>query len=211
MNFEINQLKPIADGIVQLLHPHAEAVIHDLRSGKIAYIANPISGRAEGDPSLIEPQLNASYKNEYVIGPYEKAGARGQRISSITSVLRDKEDTPIFLICINLDFSYLESALDTLESFIRPHVAITRPDSLFLRDWRESIKIELRTFVLQTGCSIEKLDAKHRLELVYRLYNRGLFSAKKAADQVAEMIGVSRATIYNDLGRLNDNGSKLST
>ena len=146
INLEIEQLKPIADGIVQLLHPHVEVVIHNLRNGEIAYIANPTSGRAEGDPSLIEPQLAYSYKNEDVIGPYEKAGSRGQRISSITSVVRDKKNTPVYLVCINLDFSHLESALNSLETFIRPQVAVTRPDSLFLRDWRESIKIEIRTF-----------------------------------------------------------------
>ena len=206
MNYDITQLKSIADGIALLLNPHAEVVVHDLKSDAIAYIANPTSGRAAGEPSLIEPHMSASLKDEDVIGPYEKAGDRGQRISAITSVVRDHMGKATYLVCINLDYAPLESALDALESFIRPRVAVTRPDALFLRDWREAIKFEARAFVLQTGCSLEKLSAPHRLELVSRLYDRGLFSAKKAAEQVAGMLGVSRATIYNDLAKLNKNG-----
>ena len=205
MKYNSAQLKPIADAMALLLNPHAEVVIHDLKSEKIAYIANPTSGRTKGEPSLIEPHLSVSLKNEDVIGPYEKAGDRGQRISAITSVVRDEKGKAIFLICINLDYTPLESALDALESFIRPQIAVTRPDALFLRDWREAIKFESRAFMLQTGCSLEKLNADHRLELVSRLYSRGLFSAKKSAEQVAGMLGVSRATIYNDLAKLNKN------
>lgn len=205
---KIENLKSIADGISMLLTPHTEVVIHDMETGKIAYLANPLSGRSVGDASLIDPELAYNMTMEDVIGPYEKAGARGQRISSITVVIRDDGGSPLFLVCINLDFSSLESALDILESFIRPRIAISRPDILFMRDWRESIKIELRAFLLQTGITLDSLTPEYRQELVSRFNSRGLFAAKKATDQVAEMLGVSRATIYNDLAKLNRKNRK---
>ena len=201
---DLKNLRAIADGIVALLTPHAEVVVHDIKRGKIAYIANSSSGRSVGDPSLNGPELEYSIKTENIIGPYEKAGTRGQRITSITSVIRDKADNPIFMMCTNLDFSALETAMDTLDFFIRSKTTTTRPESLFQRDWREAITLELRAFLLQTGINYDQITARHRLEFISRLKSRGLFAAKKSADYIAHTLNVSRATIYNDLAKLND-------
>ncbi len=40
--------RPIAQAIAALLHPHAEVVIHDLRSGRIVDIWNAFSHRKAG-------------------------------------------------------------------------------------------------------------------------------------------------------------------
>ena len=45
--------RPIAQAIAARLHPHAEVVIHDLRSGHIVDIWNAFSHRKPGDESLL--------------------------------------------------------------------------------------------------------------------------------------------------------------
>ena len=45
---------PTAQAISQLLHPHGEVVIHDLKTGTIAAIYNPFSKRKVGDDSSLE-------------------------------------------------------------------------------------------------------------------------------------------------------------
>ena len=45
--------RPIAQAIAALLHPHAEVVIHDLRSGRIVDLWNAFSHRQAGDESLL--------------------------------------------------------------------------------------------------------------------------------------------------------------
>ncbi|NOQ18860.1 MAG: hypothetical protein GQ571_02700, partial [Desulfobacterales bacterium] len=90
----------IADAIATLLHPHAEVVIHDIGGDAIFYITNPYSGREVGDPSNLKVNAHDFNLDEDVIGPYEKTGTNGQRIRSITAVLRDDRGNPSGIICI---------------------------------------------------------------------------------------------------------------
>ena len=46
--------KRMAEGVAALMFPHVEAVVHDLDSGTIAYMANNYSNREVGGPSLVE-------------------------------------------------------------------------------------------------------------------------------------------------------------
>ena len=48
---ELDHYKPIAEAISLLLFPHAEVVIHDLKTGCIGAIFNNFSKRAVGDES----------------------------------------------------------------------------------------------------------------------------------------------------------------
>ena len=121
---------PIADAIATLFHPHAEVVIHDIEEDTIFYIANPYSGRKVGDPSNLKVATNDFNLDEDVIGPYEKTGAKAQRIRSITAVLRNGNGNPRGILCINLDFSVLESALSVLKGFLHPPNVEDRPEIL---------------------------------------------------------------------------------
>ncbi len=189
----------IADAISLLFHPCAEVVIHELSTDQVYYIANPFSGRKAGDVSLLK--LNATdLKNEDdIIGPYEKAGEKGQTIRAVTSVLRDDTGEALGLMCINLDYSGYEPALDMLEALIRPRQAQAHPEILFKNDWRDQIKLELRAFLSEHNLSLDSIDVTNRRSLMSCLDEKGLFYAKKSIEQVAAILGVSRATSYNDL------------
>jgi D-arginine utilization repressor len=190
---------PVADAIARLFHPCAEVVIHEIATDKIFYIANPFSGRKPGDVSLLKLSARDLETQANVIGPYEKAGEKGQTIQSITSILMDGEKNALGLMCINLDYSGYEPALDLLESLIRPHAFQPHPEILFRNDWRDQIKLEARAFARQTKRALDRLGPKNRRRLMARLDTKGLFYAKKSVEQVAAILGVSRATAYNDL------------
>jgi len=216
MENSLSKYKPIADAVAMLLHPYAEVVIHDIIKDVIVHIANPYSKRKVGDSSFLglagdQPDFGLE---DNVLGPYEKAGENGQRIRSITAVLRNDEALPVGILCINLDFSNLEtafeSALETLKGLIRPAQVEARPEIIFREEWRELIKVEIRAFRLEKGLTQESMNAKERRELMRKLDQKRLFYARKSVEQVASYLMISRATAYKDLNEIRkENGNML--
>jgi predicted transcriptional regulator YheO len=188
----------VAAAIGALLHPHAEVVVHDLSSGRIAAIWNPHSGRRVGDESLLDSQPGGEGDGP-VWGPYEKTGPRGERLKSVTAALPGPEGgAPTSLLCINLDVSHLDAALRVLSAFVSPPQP--QPVSLFRADWREQIQTVLFDWLRDAGgASVRSLSRDQRTALVGHLDARGLFEARGAADHAAALLGVARTSFYNYL------------
>ena len=56
----LDNFRAIADAIATLFFPHAEVVLHDLRTQKVDYIANNLSKREIGDDSSLEDTAQAA-------------------------------------------------------------------------------------------------------------------------------------------------------
>ena len=204
MAHRLSQFRPVADAIVKLFHPYAEVVLHDIIDDTIAYVANPFSGRAVGDVSYLGLDPKEPSLKKDVLGPYEKADYKGQPIRSITAVLRNADGNPIGILCINLDFLVLESALEILDKFVRSPDIDAVPETLFQKDWRDLIKLEIRSYLLETDKTLNMLNIKGRMTLLKRLDEKGLFYARKSVQQVAHALGISRATVYKNLKELRE-------
>lgn len=193
-----------AAAISTLLHPHAEVVLHDLETGRIAGIWNAFSGRRPGMESLVEDEPQAA-GDDGVYGPYEKIGADGRRLKSVTAVLRDEKEQAVGLLCINMDVSHFDAAAKMLSAFAG--TPAPRPPSLFAGDWREEINTALHEWLRGQGLALAALRRPERVALVATLDARGLFATRNAVDHLAGLIGASRASIYNylaDARRPND-------
>lgn len=194
----LHQFIPVAEAITLLLNPNSEVVIHDIEVDAIFYIANPVSGRKPGDPSYLDVDPATFSASETVIGPYEKAGKNGQQIQSISAILRDDKRIA-GLLCINLDYSGYEPALELLESLIRPQRLDKPPEVLFKNDWLESIRYEIRKFAHAKQLPIKNFSPKDRRAVLALLDSKRLLFAKNSIEQIALILNVSRATAYNDL------------
>lgn len=199
MLHKLERYKPIADAITLLFQPNAEVVIHDTIRDQIFHISNPSPGRQNGNPSYLESSFNDIDISETILGPYENAGRSGQRVRSVTVVLRDDTKKYIGLMCINLDFSRFEPALELLESLIRPPADQQPPEILFQNDWREQIKFEIRHFLETHKMTLQELTPKKRKMLLAVIDRKRLLFAKNSVAQVASILNISRATAYNDL------------
>lgn len=182
----------IAQAICALLHPYGEVVIHDLKTGKIAAIFNNFSKRKVGDDSLLDE------KDELpdVFPVFSKVNWDGKTIKSCSATLKDKNGTPIGLFCINMDVSKWEQFSDLLKGWTHTQ---NQPEVLFKDDWREKINLFVNDFLRQNGTTLKALSRKDKQNLVKALHREGAFKAKHAADYVAEVLDLSRATIYNYL------------
>jgi len=188
----------IAQGISLLFYPHVEVVIHDLQTGQIAAIFNNFSKRREGDESLIEEAGNLAEMPD-LFPLYFKTNWDGRSIKSISITLRDPQGKPTHLLCINLDLSKWEEIHRVILEMIQPLNKGEKPDFLFKDDWREKINCYVNEFLRKEGLALKGLTKDKKRELIRALHQEGAFQAKHAASYIAEVLEMSRATIYNYL------------
>lgn len=192
---KLDNYKTIADCIATLLFPHAEVIVHDLASQTVVHIANNFSKRQLGDDSALD-ELPGDFDQVSSLGPYEKLNWNGQKIRSITSVLRDDTGKAEALLCINLDFSVLDQARDALNAFFQVSRLLPQPEALFRDDWQERINTFLHAWLGQRQLALNTLGMKDKRALVEALYAEGAFDGRSAADYVASVLGLGRATVF---------------
>ena len=197
----LDNFRAIADAIATLFFPHAEVVLHDLRTQKVDYIANNLSKREIGDDSALEDMLSDDV-TERNIGPYEKLNWDGQKIRSLSTVLRDRDGHPMAVLFINLNISLFENAKAALDLFLSANKLIPQPDSLFRDDWQERINTFLHNWLRERQLSLNLLTRDHKRELVLALHAEGAFKGKSASNYVANVLNMGRATVYKHLKEL---------
>jgi len=192
----LKAIEPACAAIAALLHPHAEVVVHELATDTIVAIWNPFSGRAVGDPSLMQ-ELPAHWSEQPMQGPYPKIEVDGRPVSAVSAVVPDAGGVPRGLLCVNLDRTPFEDAARLLGGLFAPTTA--QPPELFERDWRDQIAAGVAGYCAELALPRERLTRAQRLELMRRLEQAGLFATRNAADHTATALGVSRATVYSML------------
>lgn len=195
---------PVSQAISLLLHPHGEVVVHDLTTGKIAAIYNNLSKRKIGDDSLIEELVDYT-KLPDVFPVYVKTNWDGRKMKSTTATLRDKKNNPIGLLCINLDISRWEEFRHFLNEWSIIQNPQNQPEILFKDDWREKINLYVSEYLKKEGTILKMLSKEKKQDLIKALHREGAFKAKNAATYVADVLDLSRATIYNYLRTENEN------
>ena len=201
MHPELHHHFATADAMAKLFEPYVEAVIHDLATEQVAYIANNFSNRLIGEPSLFD-QIGYFETNEHdVIGPYEKINWNGRKIKSISVVLRAAAGDAIGLLCVNMDVSEFDRIQKMLRLFVTPSIMVDQPDLLFKQDWHEKINLFIYGWAKDRGLGLETLTREQKRELVGTLSDNGAFSGKNAAGYIARVLNMSRATVYNYLKR----------
>ena len=197
-NEDVMVFAPIAEAVATLLKPHAEVVIHDLRTQTIAYIANNLSRREVGGSSLAELKDIGSLGAD-VIGPYRKTNFDGRQLKSITSVLRNTAGEPFGLLCINFDIAPIEAARDALNLLAAFQGAGAQPSALFRADWQETVNAAIADFLGERGLAASALAREDHAALVEMLEQEGYFSIRNLVPYLARLLGISRATVYKHL------------
>ena len=187
---------PLCDAIALLLQPQAEVVLHDLATETVAHIANPFSHREVGEPSLLH---EIDFRPDVaLIGPYEKVNFDGRRLKSVSAVLRE-DGRAVGVICINLDVTHLQSAIELLTALTRVPPGAGQPAMLFQEDWHERINQYVHAWTARNGVVITDLSRAQKLQLVGELAADGAFGGKHAASYVSRVLQMSRASVYNYL------------
>lgn len=180
---------PICDAIVLLLAPLVEVVIHDIKKDSIVYINGKLSARKIGDPSLLNKDGLDSL-NQII---YPKINFDGRLVKSISVVLEKQ-----WLLCINCDISIFNRMQSLSQAILQGNMNI-QPNALFTNDWQEKLHISINTYLQNQNLSFELLNQANKKNLIKYLFDLGAFHEKNAADYVAKVLSVGRATVFKYL------------
>lgn len=206
-------LEPVIAGIAATFGRNCEVVLHDFRrpDGTIVAIAGNVTGRhVGGSVSQIGMSIIAqgdSAEDQYI---YITRAQDGRVLKSTTIPLRDSRNHVFGALCINYDISDLRMVSSVLEDLAGP-VRETPRQVAFVDDVGAVIAETIQEEELALGRSIGSYDKNERLEIIRALERRGVFSLQRSVPQVAEHLGVSRATLYAYLREVRTNGSDMNT
>lgn len=198
----IKRYVPIVQGIAGTFGSSCEVVLHDFSDLKksIVVIENgKVTGRTENssmtDHSL--QQVKAG-KTEKDIINYSGKGSDGRTIKSTTMFIRDENNKVIGCLCINFDvteFAIARKALSDLLDFGHEDIK----DDKSSKKINDILKEVVEAKIDENGKPIAYLNKEEKVQIVQELDTQGVFLIKGAIDYVAEILCVSRYTIYNYL------------
>ncbi|WP_371664785.1 transcriptional regulator [Streptomyces sp. NBC_00280] len=201
----IREAEKIATAVGRTLPGLCEVVLHDLRNPDhaIRVIENNLSGRQVGD-SATELGLARISDPEYpsVIQNYANRFPDGRPVKSTSIGIKNAAGDYIAALCLNLDVSVLSPLTLTLANLVatetetetehrgKPLEALRNRNSRELRQIVESRAVE-------RAVSPRALPREVKRELVRQLREDGFFESRDAAQVIADLLGISRATVYN--------------
>jgi predicted transcriptional regulator YheO len=191
----------VGEAIATLLHPYAEVVLHDLRTGRIVRIWNSFTERQAGDLSNLKGAQDLFPDSQSILGPYEKALPSQGRTKSITAGLRGPDGELIGFLCTNLEVTLMDNTIAMLSAFASPE--LKRPEPIYRTDLQQHISYLVRDFSLRVNKPVDNLTRQERAELVAMVDKDGLFQARNSVMHVAKAMKISRASVYNLLSDIN--------
>ncbi|KWC22926.1 DNA-binding protein [Burkholderia ubonensis] len=195
----LEQVKQIAAGLGETLAPFTEVVVHDLRSPKHAILAihNNLSGREIGDPATelglariaddSYPQVLANYANRFSDGRQAKSTSIG---------IKDSEGHYFAALCLNVDVTLFRSIATLLEQFSVPSGEVVK-ESLD-PSTADSLRERIERFAVSLATTPQALRTDQRRALMLALKEEGYLDLRRSMETIAQHLGVSRATVYND-------------
>ncbi|WP_306141191.1 transcriptional regulator [Roseibium sp. MMSF_3412] len=208
-NPDLKALEPVCKAISLLMPEMVEVVLHDLATNTIAHIENGFSARDAGDDSLLETENYAAELDEHgIIGPYRKSSPDGTRLKSVSAVFRDAEGQPIGLLCINFKTGDLETVSALLSTIAR--LDEKSQPSIVKNDWRELTNAIIEDTLKDLKIVHSQLRRPARIEIMRRLMQADVLSARGSGDYVAKALGVSRANFYDMLREAKHDNKEAS-
>jgi len=196
----LSQLEQIAKGIGETFAPFCEVVVHDLLDPKhaILSIQNNLSGREIGAPAT-ELGLARINDPEYpqVLANYANRFADGRRAKSTAIGIKDAQGRYVAALCMNVDLNLFGQMQSMLAQFCQTgSVDITETLDPANAD---TLREHIDKFSASRSKAPQALKAEERRQLLAELKEAGYLEVRKAVSTIAQHLGVSRATLYNDV------------
>jgi predicted transcriptional regulator YheO len=209
--YEINEKKaihpilknylPIAEGIAKTFGSHCEVVVHDLTdvsSSIIAIYNGHVTGRKVGSP-MTDLGLTILRKGmeENLLLNYPNKSIKGKKIKSTSIMIRDEAGEIVGCLCINIDLTLMSMAGAILNEMVNVHEE--KEKESFPQSVADLEKRMIERAAEKIGKPIGLMEKNERMEFIRLLDEMGLFLIKGTINNVAQLLNVSKFTIYNYL------------
>jgi predicted transcriptional regulator YheO len=139
---------------------------------------------------------------------YVTSSPNGLVLKSVTVPLREEDGHVFGALCVNIDISEFWMLGQSIQSLVGPTEQPPRPVS-FIDDIDGVITDVVKEEMNLLGRPLAELSRQERLRLLRALDARGVFSLQRSIPQIADHLGLSRATLYNDLKHMRqENGGE---
>lgn len=192
---------PIAEGIAKTVGSHCEVVLHDLTdisSSIVAIYNGHVTGREVGSPMTdLGVSILRGGKEDNLLLNYPNKSIKGKKIKSSSIIIRDDEEKIVGCLCINIDLTLLLMAESLLNEMT--NVQEENEEESFPHSVNELEKKMIDRAVEKIGKPIGLMEKNERMEFIRLLDEMGLFLIKGTIHNVAQLLNVSKFTIYNYL------------
>ncbi|KUO06474.1 helix-turn-helix transcriptional regulator [Streptomyces caeruleatus] len=207
----VTALRPVVDGLAATFGPMCEVVLHDYRhpDRSVVAVSGSVTGRTVGGAmSEIGMRIVARGDDAGDELNYVTRTRDGRLVKASTMVLRDSTGTVFGALCVNLDVTAVNDAHALLGALagvgaVAPGTSGSAnvPVTTFGNDIDSVVDAILDAHQLRQNGSWAGLDRTQRLELFRGLDDRGVFAVRRAIEQVAARLGISRASAYSYLSQ----------
>jgi len=208
-------LRQLAKGIAVQFGAKCEVAIHNLTDGLestlVALENGHVTGRHVGDgPSRIVMQaVHNPETAEDNMGHLTRT-QDGRLLRSSSIYLKDEEDRPVALFCINYDFTELSLATSILSNFTSVQVEGQYGGGgiqTIYSNVNDLIDRLIEESVVHVGKPVALMDRDDKVRAIKYLDERGAFLVKKSGDKVSGFFGISKYTMYSYLN-ISDTGEE---
>lgn len=197
----IREAEKIAVALGRMFPGLCEVVLHDLRDPQhaIRAIENNLSGRKVGD-SVTELGLARIEDPEYpsVIQNYPNQFPDGRPAKSTSIGIKNTAGEYVAALCLNLDVSVLSPMTLALSNLVATDTEHRDQPLETLRDRNaRELRQAVEALAAERAATPRSLSREDKKALVRQLHQDGYFDSRDAAQTIADLLGVSRATVYN--------------
>ncbi|MGW7522504.1 helix-turn-helix transcriptional regulator [Streptomyces sp. NPDC054783] len=197
----IREAEKIAMALGRMFPGLCEVVLHDLREPEhaIRAIENNLSGRRVGD-SATELGLARIEDPDYpsIIQNYPNRFPDGRPAKSTSIGIKNAAGEYIAALCLNLDVSVLSPVTLTLSNLLATDTEHREQSLETLRDrTARELRQAVEAHAAERAATPRSLSREDKKALVRQLQRDGYFDSRDAAQTIADLLGVSRATVYN--------------
>lgn len=233
MNSILQEYKNLVHYLGMVLGPDYEIVLHELgKENRIIAIENGhISGREVGAPitnKALQFIKDKRYKEANFELNYLGLLESGKKLRSSTYFIKNEQEEPIGLFCINIDDSrYLNVCEQILqlchpktytESNIKldsiPTMVMTSDEAKSAEQFPDTVdKIIadiIKPILAQSIVPVERFTQEEKMNIVDQLNQRGVFDIKGSVSCTAQALSTSEASIYRYISKLKRNDRQNS-
>lgn len=204
--FILEKYKPIADMIVSTFGSNCEVVIHDLNQvqSSLIYIKGSVTGRELGAPTteVILKELRQHGDNVKDKLGYTTRSRDGKFIKTSVSFIRNVEGKVIGFLGINFDITPFTMVNQILSEFSATndmnHIEEPLTES-YAKNIEEVFENIIQSTLAKIEVPINRMSRDDKIFFVQKLDATGGFMIHGAVDRIADLLEVSKQTIYNYL------------
>jgi predicted transcriptional regulator YheO len=187
----------------QTFGKYCEIVVHDFNSPESSIISienGSLTGRKIGDTlDALGFQLLKTHPASDLLN-YRTKTKEGKELRSSSVFLRDEKGQIFGALCINIDVSGLLKAQEWLQEALGS--ASTTIDERFEHSVDEVLENLIQNAISSIDKKMADMTREDKVAIVAYLEAKGAFLIRYSVERVAELLGMTKYTIYNYLDEI---------